>query len=87
MLGPIHSDGCRVIANDPGATNIGYHVTNHSEDIHELFTAALDRLGIRWRRSTRYVVSVQRKADTALLDEFIGPKDTAVPWANAHYTA
>ena len=30
---------------------------------------------------------VYRKADTARLDEFIGPKAVAVPWTNVHYTA
>jgi hypothetical protein len=53
----------------------------------ELICAALDALGIHWRRSTKYIVSVYRKADTARLDEFVGPKDRAVPWTNVHYTA
>jgi hypothetical protein len=38
-------------------------------------------------RSTKYIVSIYRKADTARLDTFIGPKAIAVPWSNAHYTA
>ena len=87
VLGLIHSDGCRVVANDRGVTSIRYHFTNHSEDILGLFTAALDRLGIHWRRSTKYVISIYRKADTARMDEFIGPKSVAVPWTNVHYTA
>lgn len=74
VRGLIHSDGCRVVANDRGVKSIRYHFTNHSEDILGLFTAALDRLGIPWTRSTRYVVSIYRKAATARLDEFIGPK-------------
>ena len=74
VRGLIHSDGCRVIANDRGVKSIRYHFTNHSEDILGLFTRALDRLGIPWTRSTKYVVSVYRKAATARLDEFIGPK-------------
>lgn len=74
IRGLIHSDGCRVIANDRGVTSIRYHFTNHSEDILGLFTGTLDRLGITWTRSTRYVVSIYRKAATARLDEFIGPK-------------
>jgi hypothetical protein len=67
--------------------SIRYHFSNRSEDILGLFTAALDRLGIHWTRSTKYIVSVYRKADTARLDEFVGPKDRAVPWTNVHYTA
>ncbi|MFN8044412.1 MAG: LAGLIDADG family homing endonuclease [Mycobacterium sp.] len=74
VRGLIHSDGCRVIADDRGVKSIRYHFTNHSEDILGLFTAALDRLGIPWTRSTKYVVSVYRKSATARLDEFIGPK-------------
>ncbi len=72
--GLIHSDGCRVVANDRGVASIRYHFTNRSEDILGLFTAALDSLDIPWTRSTAYVVSVYRKAATARLDEFIGPK-------------
>jgi hypothetical protein len=49
-------------------------VTNRSEDILGVFTAALDNLDIPWTRSTRYVVSIYRKAAAACLDEFIGPK-------------
>ncbi|APE13903.1 LAGLIDADG family homing endonuclease [Mycolicibacterium pallens] len=74
IRGLIHSDGCRVIANDRGVKSIRYHFTNHSEDILGLFTGTLDRLGIPWTRSTQYVVSIYRKAATARLDEFIGPK-------------
>ncbi|WP_264011013.1 LAGLIDADG family homing endonuclease [Mycolicibacterium peregrinum] len=74
LRGLIHSDGCRVVANDRGVKSIRYHFTNHSEDILNLFTAALDHLGIPWTRSTKYVVSIYRKAATARLDEFIGPK-------------
>ena len=74
IRGLIHSDGCRVIANDRGVTSIRYHFTNHSEDILGLFTAALDDLGIPWTRSTKYIISIYRKAATARLDEFVGPK-------------
>lgn len=74
IRGLIHSDGCRVIANDRGVKSIRYHFTNHSEDILGLFTHTLDQLGITWTRSTKYVVSIYRKAATARLDEFIGPK-------------
>lgn len=52
-----------------------------------LFTAALDHLGIPWRRATEHIVSIYRKAATARLNEFIGPKDVAVPLENVHYTA
>ena len=87
VLGLIHSDGCRVVANDRGVRSIRYHFSNRSEDILGLFTAALDSMNIHWTRSTKYIVSIYRKADTARLDEFIGPKSVAVPWTNVHYTA
>lgn len=87
VLGLIHSDGCRVVANDRGVTSIRYHFSNRSEDILGLFTAALDALDIPWTRSTKYIVSVYRKAATARLDEFVGPKDCAVPLTGVHYTA
>lgn len=87
VLGLIHSDGCRVVANDRGVMSIRYHFSNRSEDIIGLFTAALDTLGIHWTRSTKYIVSIYRKADTARLDEFVGPKTRAVPLEGVHYAA
>ena len=87
VLGLIHSDGCRVVANDRGVRSVRYHFSNRSEDIIGLFTAALDHLEIPWTRSTKYIVSIYRKAATARMDEFIGPKAIAVPWTNVHYTA
>jgi hypothetical protein len=87
VLGLIHSDGCRVVANDRGVMSIRYHFSNMSEDIHGLFTAALDALDIPWTRSSKKIVSIYRKAATARLDEFVGPKDRAVPLNDVHYTA
>jgi hypothetical protein len=87
ILGLIHSDGCRVVANDRGVMSIRYHFSNRSEDIIGLFTAALDSLDIPWTRSTKYIVSIYRKAATARLDTFIGPKDRAVPLNGVHYAA
>ncbi len=74
VRGLIESDGCRVVANDRGVRSIRYHFSNRSEDIIGLFTAALDHLEIPWTRSTKDTVSIYRKAATARLDEFIGPK-------------
>lgn len=87
VLGLIHSDGCRVIANDRGVESIRYHFSNRSEDILGIFTGALDQLAIPWTRSSKYIVSVYRKAATARLDEFVGPKAVAVPWKRVHYAA
>ena len=87
ILGLIHSDGCRTVANDRGVRSVRYHFSNRSEDIIGLFTAALDALDIPWTRSSKYIVSIYRKAATARLDTFIGPKARAVPLNNVHYTA
>jgi hypothetical protein len=87
VLGLIHSDGCRVVANDRGVQSVRYHFSNRSEDILGLFTDALDALGIPWRRSNKHTISIYRKAATARLDEFIGPKDRAVPLNGVHYAA
>jgi hypothetical protein len=87
VIGLIQSDGCRVVANDRGVMSIRYHFTNMSEDIIGLFTAALDSLDIPWTRSSKKVVSIYRKAATARLDEFVGPKTRAVPLEGVHYAA
>ena len=87
ILGLIHSDGCRVVAHDRGVCSVRYHFSNRSEDILGLFTAALDALEIPWTRSSKYIVSIYRKAATARLDAFVGPKDRAVPLNSVHYTA
>jgi hypothetical protein len=87
VIGLIHSDGCRVVANDRGVLSVRYHFSNMSEDIIGLFTAALDALDIPWTRSSKKIVSIYRKAATARMDEFIGPKTRAVPLKGVHYTA
>jgi hypothetical protein len=87
VLGLIHSDGCRVVANDRGVKSIRYHFSNRSEDILGLFTAALDALKITWTRSDWHTISIYRKAATTRLDTFVGPKDVAVPLNGVHYTA
>jgi len=74
VRGLIDSDGCRVVANDRGVKSVRYHFSNRSDDIRELFCAALDDLGIPWTRPSRYHVAVYRKAAVARLDEFVGPK-------------
>ena len=74
VRGLIHSDGCRVVANDRGVASVRYHFTNKSEDIKRIFCESLDALGIRWTRPCNRQIAVYRKASTALLDEFVGPK-------------
>jgi hypothetical protein len=74
VRGLIHSDGCRVVANDRGVASVRYHFSNKSEDIKRIYCATLDALGIDWTRPSERDVAVYRKASTALLDEFVGPK-------------
>ncbi|HEY7053873.1 MAG TPA: hypothetical protein VH496_17330 [Mycobacterium sp.] len=74
IRGLIHSDGCRVEANDRGVKSVRYHFSNLSEDIKGLFCDALDQLGIAWTRPSNRDIAVYRKAATARLDEFVGPK-------------
>ncbi|HET9874568.1 MAG TPA: hypothetical protein VFQ37_02245 [Mycobacterium sp.] len=74
VRGLIDSDGCRVVANDRGVRSVRYHFSNRSDDIRGLFCAALDDLGIPWTHNSRYEIAVYRKAATARLDEFVGPK-------------
>jgi LAGLIDADG-like domain len=74
IRGLIDSDGCRVVANDRGVKSVRYHFSNRSDDIRELFCAALDELGIPWTRPRWFEVAVYRKAAVARLDEFVGPK-------------
>lgn len=79
VRGLIDSDGCRVVANDRGVRSVRYHFSNRSDDIMGLFTAALDRLGIPWTRNQRHTIAVYRKAATARMDEFVGPKTAVRP--------
>ena len=74
IRGLMHSDGCRVVANDRGVMSVRYHFSNKSEDIKSIFCSSLDALGIDWTRPCDRQIAVYRKASTALLDEFIGPK-------------
>jgi hypothetical protein len=74
IRGLIHSDGCRVVANDRGVSSVRYHFSNRSEDIKRIYCDSLDALGIHWTRPSDRDIAVYRKASTAFLDEFVGPK-------------
>lgn len=82
IRGLIHSDGCRSMNRVRRPSKDGdrwyeyprYFFTNESADIARLFTEALDRLGIAWKRSNRKTISVARREAVARLDEFVGPK-------------
>lgn len=74
LRGLIHSDGCRIVANDRGRLTARYHFANRSEDIKHLFCASLDALGVHWTRPCDKQIAIYRKDDVAFLDRFIGPK-------------
>ena len=82
LRGLLHSDGARV-AN--WATRIvagerrrydypRWQFVNHSEQILGWCCDALDLVGVPWRRSGRWTVSVSTRAGVARLDELVGPK-------------
>jgi len=78
LRGLVHSDGCRNInwatAGARRYEYVRYSFSNRSADIHGVFAAACDRLGVDWRRSGRWTTSVSRRESVATLDELIGPK-------------
>ncbi|MEU1176113.1 helix-turn-helix domain-containing protein [Streptomyces sp. NPDC005820] len=86
IRGLIHSDGCRITnwtEKTIGAERKRYEYpryffTNLSDDIRQLYTDTLDKLGVEWtyctRNGTPFNVSVARKASVALLDAHVGPK-------------
>src|SRR3954470_13916864 len=82
IRGLIHSDGWRgtnwttktVGGTTKKYTYPRYQFSNRSADIHRIFTDALDRLGIAWRKANQWTISVARRDAVAALDEFVGPK-------------
>jgi hypothetical protein len=74
IRGLIHSDGCRIVANDRGRPSPRYHFSNRSEDIKRLYCESLDALGIKWTRPSEDDIAIYRKASVAIMDGFVGPK-------------
>jgi hypothetical protein len=74
LRGLIHSDGCRIIANDRGNRCARYHFSNLSEDIKRLYCESLDALGVHWTRPCAKQIAVYPKESVRVLDQFIGPK-------------
>jgi hypothetical protein len=82
IRGLIHSDGCRI--TNWTTRIVGgrrkryeyprYFFTNLSADITRLFTAALDQVGVEWKKANTRNISVARKASVALMDAHVGPK-------------
>ncbi|MFD5386782.1 transcriptional regulator [Streptomyces sp. NPDC021218] len=82
VRGLVHSDGCRItnwttrmVSGKPKRYEYPrYFFTNKSDDIRKLFTDTLDRLGIAWRQTNAWNISVARRASVALMDKHVGPK-------------
>ena len=82
LRGLIHSDGCRMtnwatrrVAGQMKRYEYPrYFFSNKSLDILALCCAALDRLGIAYRRPRWDQVSVARREAVAALDAWVGPK-------------
>jgi hypothetical protein len=74
VRGLIHSDGCRIVANDRGVMSVRYHFSNRSEDIKRIYCESLDALGIRWTRPSDAHIAVYRKASVAIMHRFVGQK-------------
>ena len=82
VRGLIHSDGWRGFnrVRRPVAGGMKYYAypryefSNESEDIKAIFCAALDRLGILWRRMNRKSISIARRDEVLKMDLIVGPK-------------
>jgi hypothetical protein len=48
--------------------------TNASTNILEIFTDALDTLGVHWTQTSPRDISVARRDDVGFIDSFVGPK-------------
>jgi hypothetical protein len=85
LRGLFHSDGCRTrnwttrtIADVTRRYEYPrWQFSNRSADIRDICIAALDLVGVPWRRSGPWVISVSRRDAVAHLDALIGPKTPA----------
>jgi hypothetical protein len=75
LRGLVQSDGCRFQNRGrDGWSSPRYAFKNFSLDIHRIFRDACECVGVRWTAAGADTTYVSRKADVAILDEFIGPK-------------
>ena len=82
LRGLFHSDGCR--SNNWTTRMVAgvkkrydyprWQFVNHSSEIRQWCTEALDILGIAWRQSRWNCISVSTRPDVARLDEIVGLK-------------
>jgi hypothetical protein len=82
IRGLIHSDGSRITNWTERAVGgerkryeyPRYFFTNKSDDIRRLYTDTLDQLGVAWRQTNAWNISIARRASVALMDLHVGPK-------------
>ncbi len=92
LRGLFHSDGWRgmnVAVVTRGGTTTRYRYpryqfVNRSDDIRDLCCASLDRLGIAWRQSNRWTISVARRGAVAALDEHVGSEELTAHCGAGH---
>jgi hypothetical protein len=51
-----------------------YSFSNRSDDIRGIFCEHLDLLGIGWTQPNAFQIAIDRRAEVAKLDAFVGPK-------------
>lgn len=73
LRGLIHSDGCRFINTGTNWRHPRYSFSNRSAGMRAIFALGCDLLSVLHTQAP-HTVYVSRKADVALLDAFIGPK-------------
>ncbi len=78
LRGLTHSDGSRFmnVIRHPNRVYRypRYNFTNRSDEIRRLFCECCEDVGVSWRRTNRWNISVARRDSVALMDRFIGPK-------------
>lgn len=82
IRGLFHSDGCRItnwttkiVAGERKRYEYPrYFFTNRSDAIRTMYTDTLGRLGVAWRQTNAWNISVARRGSVALMDAHVGPK-------------
>ena len=62
-----------LVRSGSNATEIARQLAIPRRTVREIFCRACDRLGVRWTRA-KNTIYVSRKADVAILDGYIRPK-------------
>ena len=78
VRGLMHSDGSRFVARQRVGPKtyqyVRYGFANRSDDIKRILCDHLDLLGVGWTRPNNLLIAIDRRAEVAKLDTFIGPK-------------